>query len=180
MSSVNAPDSFGCTPLICATYYGATACVEFLLKTPGVDINARDAEGRMALHWAAITGNVGCIALVGGLWQKQVSLEDISALSPEKFFADIYDKTPLHYLCEAHRPDCIEALFSTASNEGNTPKPQDNEVEGIASNSFFAKLIHVPDPDVSSPSSLSQMLFLFITLSFFSGIDGIALCRGSM
>ena len=39
--------------LISILQSGNTEVVELLLKTPGIDVNAWDSDGKTPLHWAA-------------------------------------------------------------------------------------------------------------------------------
>merc|ERR1712217_716571 len=50
---LNSSDIRGKTPLIYASAFGKKVCVEFLLRTPEVDVNALDDTQKSALHHAA-------------------------------------------------------------------------------------------------------------------------------
>ena len=52
MSSINAQDSNGYTPVMIATQYNHPLCVIYLIKS-GCDLNCVDMNGDVALHWAA-------------------------------------------------------------------------------------------------------------------------------
>jgi len=160
---INGPDSFGWTPLICASFYGATECAEMLLASPVIDIHLRDSEGRTALHWAAISANTGCVSLLSRRLHQLTTVSSEGAhhqalFSSPRFFFDIYDQTPLHYLSAANRPDCLEAFLAgptTATPVSETEKKEKGEEKvgtSMVPTTFIHQLLSSPsEPEVHLP-----------------------------
>jgi len=173
---INAPDSFGWTPLICASFYGATECTEMLLASPVMDIHLRDTEGRTALHWAAISASTGCVSLLSRRLHQLATVSSEGTdhhhqalFSSPKFFFDIYDQTPLHYLSAANRPDCLEAFLSgpTTATLPETEKEKGEEKVGTSMEptTFIHQLLSSPsEPEVHLPLPLT----FFIVITFFA------------
>ena len=57
-------DPVGQTPLMCVAQNGLVQCLEFLCGK-GVNLEARDPQGRSAKELATLTGEVACATLLG-------------------------------------------------------------------------------------------------------------------
>jgi ankyrin repeat protein len=124
---INATDSRGRTVLDCAVRSGKKELVEFLLEKGATEdifaaasvghtdqvvallkqdpklINARDADGKTALHWASLYGQTKVMELL------LANKADVNSLDEEGF-------TPLHCAATFNQSDAVKLLVANKAN----------------------------------------------------------------
>lgn len=126
LGAVNIKDRNGITPLIAAAASGA----EMLeLLRAGANVDACDNEGRTAIYWAAIMGNLGAIRVLTEdlcklLQEKGLSELESKALIKSNINIAAYDgTTPLMVLTQS-RPEMIEILIDYGADSSVLQEPQ--------------------------------------------------------
>uniref|UniRef100_A0A8C0VTA0 Euchromatic histone lysine methyltransferase 1 n=1 Tax=Cyanistes caeruleus TaxID=156563 RepID=A0A8C0VTA0_CYACU len=111
--AVPAQDDGGWTPMIWATEYKHIELVKLLLAK-GSDINIRDNEENICLHWAAFSG---CVDIAEILLAAKCDLHAVN----------IHGDSPLHIAARENRYECVVLFLSRGSDvtlknkEGETP-----------------------------------------------------------
>uniref|UniRef100_A0A8C0FV65 Euchromatic histone lysine methyltransferase 1 n=1 Tax=Bubo bubo TaxID=30461 RepID=A0A8C0FV65_BUBBB len=106
-------DDGGWTPMIWATEYKHIELVKLLLAK-GSDINIRDNEENICLHWAAFSG---CVDIAEILLAAKCDLHAVN----------IHGDSPLHIAARENRYECVVLFLSRGSDvtlknkEGETP-----------------------------------------------------------
>ncbi|XP_077162715.1 histone-lysine N-methyltransferase EHMT1 isoform X6 [Paroedura picta] len=106
-------DDGGWTPMIWATEYKHVELVKLLLAK-GSDINIRDNEENICLHWAAFSG---CVDIAEILLAAKCDLHAVN----------IHGDSPLHIAARENRYECVVLFLSRGSDvalknkEGETP-----------------------------------------------------------
>ncbi|XP_026052238.1 histone-lysine N-methyltransferase EHMT1-like isoform X3 [Carassius auratus] len=106
-------DDGGWTAMIWATEYKHVDQVKLLLSK-GADINIRDKEGNICLHWAAFSG---CLEIAEILLDAKCDLNVIN----------IHGDSPLHIASRESRLECVNLFLSRGADinfenkEGETP-----------------------------------------------------------
>uniref|UniRef100_G3T838 Euchromatic histone lysine methyltransferase 1 n=1 Tax=Loxodonta africana TaxID=9785 RepID=G3T838_LOXAF len=112
-TAVRLEDDGGWTPMIWATEYKHVDLVKLLLSK-GSDINIRDNEENICLHWAAFSG---CVDIAEILLAAKCDLHAVN----------IHGDSPLHIAARENRYDCVVLFLSRDSDvtlknkEGETP-----------------------------------------------------------
>ncbi|MBN3275930.1 EHMT1 methyltransferase, partial [Polyodon spathula] len=106
-------DDGGWTPMIWATEYKHVDQVRLLLSG-GADINIRDKEENICLHWAAFSG---CVEIAEILLNAKCDLLAVN----------VHGDSPLHIAARENRLDCVVLFLSRGADvnlqnkEGETP-----------------------------------------------------------
>ncbi|XP_058492535.1 histone-lysine N-methyltransferase EHMT1a isoform X2 [Solea solea] len=110
---INCQDDGGWTPITWAIEYKHKELVHLLLSR-GADVNIRDKEENVCLHWAALSG---CDDVAQALLEAQC---DLSAVN-------VHGDTPLHVAARENRLDCVMLFLARGADvtqrnkEGETP-----------------------------------------------------------
>ena len=101
-ADINIANSYGNTPLHMVSGREASSVLVSVLLELGANINARDRDGDLPFHLAAINGNTDIMKML------VARSNNISAYinSPGR-----RDSTPLHLATEAHQPESIALLL---------------------------------------------------------------------
>ncbi|MCY4328544.1 MAG: ankyrin repeat domain-containing protein [Endozoicomonadaceae bacterium] len=103
-ADVNIIDNLTSTPLYIAAIKGHPKCIEKLLKSPHIDINAKNCDDKTALYIAALRGHVECIRIL--LQSPSVKLDVVNA----------YHSTPLHCAVSKNHLECVKLLAKAGAN----------------------------------------------------------------
>jgi ankyrin repeat protein len=101
-AKLNAQDATGLTPLMCASFMGNTAVVNFLVAQ-GVSLEMRDERGYTALTFAANAG-------------KLVEVERLLAAGADPNARDIEGSTPIMFAAQHAYNECVRALLSAGAD----------------------------------------------------------------
>eukprot|EP00794_Sanderia_malayensis_P000575 gene575-1234_t len=124
------------TPLHHAAEKGKPKCVEILCKTPHVDLNSSDENGRMPIHLAAMKGNIRVIRILANMGAEIDARDDtkwtpLDYAAKEGFFksvslllendapVDACDKnknTPLHWSASNGHVECVNLLLDNGAD----------------------------------------------------------------
>ncbi|KAM8866577.1 histone-lysine N-methyltransferase EHMT1a [Synchiropus picturatus] len=110
---INCQDDGGWTPITWAIEYKHKEVFKLLLAK-GADVNVRDKEQNVALHWAALAG---CDDTLLALLEARGDLNAIN----------IHEDTPLHVAARENNLECVTLLLSRGADvllknkEGHTP-----------------------------------------------------------
>jgi ankyrin repeat protein len=122
-TNVDAKDSYGRTPLICAAGGGHEAVIKLLLQTGKVDLNAKDRSGRTPLSHAAIRGHEALVRLLLETGKVDVNVKDK------------YGRTPLLHAAGNGYKDVVQLLVEVArvdvdAKDGSGRTPLSYAAEG--------------------------------------------------
>ncbi|KAM7392086.1 hypothetical protein PAMP_022722 [Pampus punctatissimus] len=110
---INCQDDGGWTPITWAIEYKHKELVHLLL-TKGVDVNIRDKEQNVCLHWAALSG---CDDIAQALLEARCDLDALN----------IHGDSPLHVAARENHLECVMLFLSRGADvsqrnrEGQTP-----------------------------------------------------------
>ncbi|KAM9810754.1 histone-lysine N-methyltransferase EHMT1a [Neosynchiropus ocellatus] len=110
---INCQDDGGWTPITWAIEYKHKEVCKLLLAK-GADVNVRDKEQNVALHWAALAG---CDDMLLALLE---ACGDLNAIN-------VHEDTPLHVAARENHLECVRLLLSRGADvllknkEGHTP-----------------------------------------------------------
>ncbi|CAL2044307.1 unnamed protein product [Caenorhabditis brenneri] len=113
---VDARDATKLTPLLCAVMSGKVENAEFLANS-GADVHAIDENGRNAVHWSVVSGQLESLN-----WSIAKGV-DIQGKDNDQ------ECTPLHYATcnEDTPPEVSQAIIVTLLKHGALPNPKDTD-----------------------------------------------------
>jgi ankyrin repeat protein/nucleoside phosphorylase len=115
-SSMNTDFPTGFTTLMVASYFGLTYVVKHLIKTDGVDLDAKDnAHGRSALSWAAGNGHSDVVKLL-----LKRSLKRLLRKGAHVDSGDKHNRTPLSWAVLNGRVEAVCLLLKAGASVNST------------------------------------------------------------
>ncbi|XP_008275253.1 histone-lysine N-methyltransferase EHMT1-like isoform X3 [Stegastes partitus] len=99
---INCQDDGGWTPITWAIEYKHKELVHLLLAR-GADVNIRDKEENVCLHWAALSG---CDDIAQALLEAQCDLNAVN----------VHGDSPLHVAAREHHLECVMLFLSRGAN----------------------------------------------------------------
>jgi ankyrin repeat protein/nucleoside phosphorylase len=115
-SSMNTDLPTGFTTLMVASYFGLTYVVKHLIKTDGVDLDAKDnAHGRSALSWAAGNGHSDVVKLL-----LKRSLKRLLRKGAHVDSGDKHNRTPLSWAVLNGRVEAVCLLLKAGASVNST------------------------------------------------------------
>ncbi|KAF6726036.1 Histone-lysine N-methyltransferase EHMT1 [Oryzias melastigma] len=112
---INCQDDGGWTPITWAIEYKFKELV-FLLLAKGADVNIRDKEENVCLHWAALSG---CADIAQALLEARCDLNAIN----------IHGDTPLHVAARENHLECVILFLSRGADVSLTNKEGDTALD---------------------------------------------------
>ncbi|XP_024908759.1 histone-lysine N-methyltransferase EHMT1 isoform X2 [Cynoglossus semilaevis] len=112
---INCQDDGGWTPITWSIEYKHKEVV-YLLLAKGADVNIRDKEENVCLHWAALSG---CDDVAQALLEAQCDLNAVN----------VHGDTPLHVAARENHLECVMLLLSRGANVTEKNKEGDTALE---------------------------------------------------
>uniref|UniRef100_A0A8C7XQS3 Euchromatic histone-lysine N-methyltransferase 1a n=1 Tax=Oryzias sinensis TaxID=183150 RepID=A0A8C7XQS3_9TELE len=112
---INCQDDGGWTPITWAIEYKFRELV-LLLLAKGADVNIRDKEENVCLHWAALSG---CVDIAQALLEARCDLNAVN----------IHGDTPLHVAARENHLDCVILFLSRGADVSLTNKEGDTALD---------------------------------------------------
>ena len=134
------------TPLVFAAKEGFVEICDTLLKSPDIDVNGQDGNGRTALHHASCAGHARVVELL--LRKREVNVNVRSSQDSEA--------TPLHLAVIKSHEECVKLLLEKDGiNVNATDKDNDAPIHlaAFVGNEEVVKLLlKCPSIDVNKPA----------------------------
>uniref|UniRef100_A0A8C7XN99 Euchromatic histone-lysine N-methyltransferase 1a n=1 Tax=Oryzias sinensis TaxID=183150 RepID=A0A8C7XN99_9TELE len=115
LGCVSVQDDGGWTPITWAIEYKFRELV-LLLLAKGADVNIRDKEENVCLHWAALSG---CVDIAQALLEARCDLNAVN----------IHGDTPLHVAARENHLDCVILFLSRGADVSLTNKEGDTALD---------------------------------------------------